>query len=168
MDQHQVRDTIETGSVLIKDGTALPHGVQVTSEPLVPGWKIVTDCTGANLDREIHKAGWRYFCLATFIKATVFGKNGQRMIRRAIEQILNSSKLGGFNSLEIVGVACQWPRALPRLGRVTVLAQPRHIQQGLFLYPNGRSGADAVGPEPTESRTAKEQLTLEVVATPAQ
>lgn len=161
MEKDQLRDAIETGSVLIRSGIALPDGVQVTSEAFVPGWQMVTGCDGATLDREIHKAGWRYFCLATVITATTFGKKREKMIRRAVERILNNPTLEPFNSLQIVEVGEHRPIALSRLGRVTVLAQPRHIQQGLFLYANGSAVGDAVGSSP-----AKKRLKLEVVPTP--
>ena len=89
------------------------------------------------------------------------------MIRRAIEQILSDSKLGEFNSLEIVEIGGQGPQVFPILGSVTVRAQPRHVQQILFLNANGRSDLDGVGSGPTESRTAKEKLRFDVVETTA-
>jgi hypothetical protein len=162
MGQSQAPGTIETGTVLIRDGTTLPGGVSVESESFVPGWRLVTDCDGARLDREIHKAGWRYFCLATVIKATAFGKDRQRMIRRTIERILKNSKLEQFNSLEIVEVGGQGAVTPPRLGRVTVSAQPRHIQQSMFLAcgthsGSSRAGSKAIGVEAAENRIEKQE-----------
>lgn len=161
MELDQTRNTVETGSVLIRDGFTLPSGVSVESESFVPGWRLVTDCNGAGLEREIHKAGWRYFCLATVIKATAFGKDRQRMIRRTIERILKNAKLEHFNSLEIVGVGGQEPVAPPRLGRVTVSAQPRHIQQSMFLAGNDRpgvikAGSNGSGRDAPQNRIIKE------------
>ncbi len=165
MEQNQARNAIETGSVLIRDGATLPDGVSVESESFAPGWKLVTDCDGARLDREIHKAGWRYFCLATVIKATAFGKDRQRMIRRTIERILKNPKLEQFNSLEIVEVGRQDPKAPPRLGRVTVSAQPRHIQQSMFLACSTHSesataGLTAMGTDTAKNRIEKQEPRL--------
>ena len=161
MEQNQVPGTIETGTVLIRDGATLPGGVSLESESFAPGWKLVTDCDGARLDREIHKAGWRYFCVATVIKATAFGKDRQRMIRRTIERILKNPKLEQFNSLEIVEVGSQDPKAPPRLGRVTVSAQPRHIQQSMFLAcsthsESAKAGLTGMGPEAAKNRIEKQ------------
>lgn len=161
MEQNQARNALETGSVLIRDGATLPEGLQIVRESFAPGWKLVTDCDGARLDREIHKAGWRYFCLATVIKATAFGKDRQRMIRRTIERILKNPKLEQFNSLEIVEVGRQDPKAPPRLGRVTVSAQPRHIQQSMFLAcsthsESARTGLTGMGPEAAKNRIEKQ------------
>jgi hypothetical protein len=65
-------ETIKTGTVLIKEGTLLPEALRFESEFCVPGWRLVTDLDGYALDREIHKAGWTFFCQAGEIKATVF------------------------------------------------------------------------------------------------
>jgi len=161
MELNQARKAIETGSVLIRDGATLPGGVSLETESFVPGWKLVTDCDGARLDREIHKAGWRYFCLATVIKATAFGKDRRRMIRRSIERILKNPKLEQFNSLEIVEVGRQDPKAPPRLGRVTVSAQPRHIQQSMFLAcgthsESARAGLAGMGPDAAKNHIEKQ------------
>lgn len=160
MELDQARNAIETGSVLIRDGATLPDGVSVESESFVPGWKLVTDCDRARLDRDIHKAGWRYFCVATVIKATTFGKDRRRMIRGAIGQILKNSKLEQFNSLEIVQVESSVPVVL-RLGCVTVSAQPRHIQQSMFLTGNDRSGMIRAGSNGSGLDAAQNRITKE-------
>ena len=166
MEQNQARNALETGSVLIRDGATLPVG-SVVRESFAPGWKLVTDCDGARLDREIHKAGWRYFCLATVIKATAFGKDRQRMIRRTIERILKNPKLEQFNSLEIVEVGRQDPVAPPRLGRVTVSAQPRHIQQSMFLACNDRPGIDEDRVDGSGPRAAQNRIKRKTGRRPA-
>lgn len=163
MELDTARNAIGTGSVLIREGATLPGGVSVESESFVPGWRLVTDRDGAALDREIHKAGWRYFCLATVIKATAFGKDRQRMIRRTIERILKNPKLEQFNSVETVEVGRQGPMGPPRLGRVTVLAQPRHIQKSMFLAGNGRLGVITDGPNGSGQQAAQNRIAKENV-----
>src|SRR5580704_18648693 len=91
---------IKTGAVLIRENTLLPADLAFKSESCVPGWKIVTDFDGYALDRGIRKARWTFFCIATVARATVFGIDGQKMVRRAIKRILKNPKLGRFNSLE--------------------------------------------------------------------
>jgi hypothetical protein len=157
IEKGQLREAIETGSVLIRSGIALPDGFEVASETFVPGWNVVTDRNGATLDREIHKAGWRYFCLATMLTATTFGKKRQKMIRRAIERILNNPRLEPFNSVQIIEVGERRPIALSALGRVTVLAQPRHIQQSLFLSANARFDVNGIALDKAKNQIAKER-----------
>ena len=135
---------IKTGAVLIRENTLLPPNFGFKSESCVPGWKVVTDLDGYALDRKIRKAGWTFFCIATVVKATVFGINGQKMVRRAIERILRHPKLERFNSLEIEGVGSVGSARFPGIAHVTVSAKPRHIQQSLFLSVNDLPGSDAM------------------------
>lgn len=97
-----------------------------------------------HLDREIRKTGWTFFCIATVAKATVFGIDGQKMVRRAIERILKNPKLGRFNSLEMEGVGSVGSGRFPGIRYVTVSAKPRHIQQSLFLSVNDLPGSHAM------------------------
>jgi hypothetical protein len=129
---------IKAGAVLIKDDTLLPKSF--ASEPCVPGWKIVTDSDGYGLDREIEKEGWTFFCIAAEIRASVYGTDKGKMVRRAVERILKSPKLERFNSLEIAEVASMH---FAGVWYVTVYTHPRHIQQGVFLFRAKNPASDA-------------------------
>ena len=124
---------ITTGAILIKDSALLPKELKFESESCVPGWSLVQDFDGYGLDREIQKTGWTFFCLAGGIKATVFGVDRQKMVRRAIERILASPKSAKFNSLEITRVASAGSERFPLVRYVTVSAQSRHIQESFSL-----------------------------------
>ena len=121
-------DTIKTGTILIKEGTLLPEAVRLESEGSVPGWRLVKDLDRSGLDREIREAGWTFFCLAGEIRATVFGIDEEKMVRRTIEEILARLKLEKFNSLEITRVASEASKRFLGVPCVTVSAQSRHIQ----------------------------------------
>jgi hypothetical protein len=123
-----VSDTIKTGTILIKEGTLLPEAVRFDSECSVPGWKLVKDLDRCELDREIREAGWTFFCLAGEIRATVFGIDEQKMVRRTIEEILTRLKSEKFNSLEITRVASEASKRFLGVRYVTVSAQSRHLQ----------------------------------------
>src|SRR5260370_5194739 len=98
-------DTIKTGTILIEEGTLLPEAVRFDSECSVAGWKLVKDLDRCGLDREMREAGWTFCCLAGEIRATVFGIDEEKMVRRTIEEILARLKSEKFNSLEITRVA---------------------------------------------------------------
>lgn len=141
---------IKTGSILMKENTLLPKALQFESEPCVPGWRLVESVAGYELDREIQRAGWHFFCLAGEIKATVFGMDEQNMVRRAIERILANPKSDKFNSLEITRVASVGSQRFPTVRYVTVSAQSRHVQESLILcrpgdLPNPETGKNAIG-----------------------
>ena len=98
------------------------------SECSVPGWRLVKDLDRSGLDREIREAGWTFFCLAGEIRATVFGIDEEKMVRRTIEEILARLKSEKFNSLEITRVASEASKRFLGVRYVTVSAQSRHIQ----------------------------------------
>ena len=123
-------DTIKTGNILIKDGTYLPDALRFESEPCATGWRLVKNLDGYGLGRRIHEAGWTFFCLAGEIKATVYGFDGQKTVRRAVKRILANLKSEKFNSLEITGVASKRFLGVPN---ASVSARSRHIQESMFL-----------------------------------
>src|SRR5712692_3041875 len=124
-------DTIKTGTILIKEGTLLPESLRFESEPCAPGWRLVQNLDGYELGRKIHEAGWSFFWLAGEIGATVFGFDEQKMLRRAVEQILANLESAEFNSLEIMRLAS---KRFLGVRYVTVSAQSRHIQESAFLF----------------------------------
>lgn len=129
-----MQDTIKAGSILIKEGTLLPEAAYLESEHCVPGWRLVKNFDRYELDREIQKTGWTFFCLAGEIRASVFGIDEPSMVRRAIEHILARPNSEKFNSLEITRVASVGSGRFPLVRYITVFAQSRHIQESLFLF----------------------------------
>jgi hypothetical protein len=126
-------ETIKAGTVLIREGALLPEGLEFESESCVPGWRLVNGLDGQALDREIHEAGWTFFFLANEIRATVFGIDGEKMVRRAIERIQGDPRLGQFNAMEITRVTSLDSERFPVVHYVSVFAHPRHIQESLIL-----------------------------------
>jgi hypothetical protein len=127
-------------AILIREGTRLPANVSIESEAFLPGWRLIKGLDGYALDRKIRDAGWTFFCLAGETRATVFGIDGAKMVRRAIEQILGNRVLANpkrekFNSLEITQVAAVASKRFLGVRYVTVSARTRHIQEGLGLVP---------------------------------
>ncbi len=123
-------ETIKTRTILIKDGTFLPDALQFESEPCATGWRLVRNLDGYGLGRKIHEAGWTFFWLAGEIKATVFGFDGQKTVRRAVKRILTNLKSEKFNGLEITQVEAKRFLGLPY---ASVCAHSRHIQENAFL-----------------------------------
>ena len=123
-------DTIKTGTILIKDGTFLPDALRFESEPCATGWRLIKNLDGYGLGRKVHEAGWTVFYLAGEIKATIFGFDVQKTVRRAVKRILANLKPGKFNFLEITHVA---RKRFLGVRYVTVSAHSRHIQENAFL-----------------------------------
>ncbi len=124
-------DTIKTGTILIKEGTPLPEALRFETEPCAPSWTLVKNLDGYGVNRKIHEAGWTFFWLAGEIKATVFGFDAQKAVRRAVKRILARLKGEKFNSLEVTRVASKRFLGVPY---TSVYAHSRHIQESVFLF----------------------------------
>jgi len=122
--------TIKTGTILIKDGTVLPGELQFESEPCATGWRLVKNLDGHGLGQKIHEAGWSFFYLAGEIRATIFGFDGQKTVRRAVKRILANLRPDKFNGLEITQVEAKRFLGFPY---ASVCAHSRHIQENVFL-----------------------------------
>jgi hypothetical protein len=131
-----VLNAIEAGRIFVREGTALPKTLQIESELYMPGRRAVKNLDGDGLDRKIHDAGWTFFCLAYETKATVFGIDAEKMVRRAIERILvnRDAEAEKFNSLEITRVGWWASRYFLEIRHVTVSAQSRHIQESPVIF----------------------------------
>jgi len=146
-----MQESIQEGAILIKEGTRLPENLRFESESCMPGWRIVKNLDSYGLDRKIREAGWTFFCRAGETRATVFGIDKEKMVRRAIEQILAALKSKAFNSLAIVRITAQSSKRFLGVGYLAVSAQSRHIQESSVLFkPKDLPGpAKQIGP-PTE------------------
>jgi hypothetical protein len=65
------------------------------------------------------------------IKATIFGFDVQKTVRRAVKRILANLKPEEFNSLEITRVA---PKRFLGVPCASVYARSRHVQESVFLF----------------------------------
>jgi hypothetical protein len=115
----------------MREGTELPRVVQLESEPYAAGWRLVKNHDGYRLGREIHEAGWSFFCHAGKVKAIIFGMDEQEMIPRAVKRVLAKVKSEKFNCLEITRVATQRFLGVPY---ASVSARSRHIQESVYLF----------------------------------
>jgi len=131
---HVAPDKISSGTILIREGTALPEALPFKSEPYASGWRLVKDLDGDGLGRKIQEVGWAFFCLAGEISVTVFGIDEEKIVRRAVARILARLKSEKFNSLEITRVASAASKRFLGVTYVTVSARSRHIQEGPFLF----------------------------------
>ncbi len=133
-----MQDAIKSGSILVKEGTLFPEGLQLESAAYSPGWRSVQGLDGNALDRKTHDAGWTFFYLAGETRATVLGHEGQETVHRAINRILADLKSERFNSLEVTRVAFKHFLGVPY---ATVSFHKRNMQEGMFLLGGDDSRA---------------------------
>jgi hypothetical protein len=128
-------EEVKTGTILIRDNTPLPEGVQVECEPYSKGWRLVNNLGGSTRDREITKAGCTFFYLAGEFTGSAFGSDKEVTRGRAVRRILGHLKSEKFNCLEITRVESKRFLGIPY---VTVSANARHIQKSVFLFQGTR------------------------------
>jgi len=126
-----MEEKIDIGTILMKEGTLLPEGLQLVSEPYSKGWKLVQNLDARGLDRKIHEAGWTLFFMAQEVHATAIGSELKNTTRRAVRRAIAHIKSDRLNCLEITQLA-----AKRFLGHwcVNLTAHPRHIQESMFLF----------------------------------
>jgi hypothetical protein len=128
-------DKINAGTILIEEGTLLPEGLHLESEPYLKGWKLVKHLDSSGLDRILCEARWTFFYMAGDVNATAVGSDLEKTTRRAVKTVIASMQSDRLNCLEIVQVAAKRFLGLPY---VTVSARPRHIQESMFLFHTKR------------------------------
>jgi hypothetical protein len=126
-----MKEQINTGTILIKEGAILPDCLQLESEPYLKGWRLAKNINAEGLDRKIHQAGWTLFFMAKEVDATAVGSDLENTTRRAVNKAIACTKSDRLNCLEIGQVGVK--RFLGHY-YVSVSAHPRHIQESMFLF----------------------------------
>ena len=123
--------TIEIGTLLIKEGTPSPEALSLESDPYLKGWRLVKNLSCSVMDRKLCEAGWTFFFMAGEVSAMVLGSDSEKTTHRAVKKVIANMKSGKFNCLEISRVAAKSFLGLPY---VTVAGHARHIQESIYLF----------------------------------
>jgi hypothetical protein len=126
---HSVTDAIRVGSLLMAQDAPLPAAVLLRADPSSSGWSAVTDERSA-FAKEVEKAGLTLFFMAGEIKATVFGFDRPKTLRRALSRLIANVQSQGCNGIEITRIT---EHSFLKLPYVTVYAHSRHLQKGLLF-----------------------------------
>jgi len=135
-------EKINAGTILIKEGTLLPEGLQLESDPYLKGWKLVKSPGSFGIDRKLREVGWTFFYMASEVDARAFGSGSEKTTQRAVKKVIAKIKADTFNCVEISQVAAKGFLGLPY---VTVAAHPRHIQESMFLFHERLAEWDRAG-----------------------
>jgi hypothetical protein len=125
-----MRQAMNEGTVLFRDGTIFPVAFQCKSESSSPGWKSFKGLDGYGLDRKFQNEGWHFFYFAGESNVTVVGREGEKTLRKAIKHIQASLKLEKINSFEITRVAFRTFLGVPY---ASLSFRMRNIQESLLL-----------------------------------
>lgn len=119
---------ITPGTILIEEGTLLPHSVQLETEPYPSTWMSVRNSLApCDLDKQLRSAGWTFFYMASQLSTSAFGFDREKVIHAALKRTIAKVKKQKCNCFEIDEVATHSFLGMPY---VSVSAHPRHIQKG--------------------------------------
>ena len=117
---------IQTGSILIADGTRIPTSFQTQAKTPVSGWQLVHNLDRRGLTQSIGQAGGKLFDLNTALETLVFGFNHRKALHKAINHLVANVRAKSFNCLEIQQVEARRCLGFPYL---FVTAHSWHIQE---------------------------------------
>ncbi|HEY1677874.1 MAG TPA: hypothetical protein VGG04_09225 [Candidatus Sulfotelmatobacter sp.] len=123
-------ETVQVGSILMKEWPGMPQMLGFETEPWSGEWSLVKMLNGFALDRKIHAAGWNFFFMAPEIKAMFLGFLAPVKIQSALKRILAQVDSQHFNGLEVTEIAARRFLGVPY---GTVSAHCRQIQQSSSL-----------------------------------
>jgi hypothetical protein len=119
-------NNIQTGTILIQDGTLLPKSLTLESAPYSTGWTSVSNVRSEFL-KDITRAGWTFFFMAGKIEANVFGFDRQKAVHTAVERIIADTESRHCNCVEITQLTMKSFLGFPY---ASVSAHSRHVQGG--------------------------------------
>ena len=124
-------EEIHAGTILIKEGTPLPAGMQLESDPYLESWRLIRSPSGSGIDRKLCDAGWTFFYMAGEVDAMGFGWEPEKTVRKAVKQAIVNMNSDRYNCLEISHVD---RKHFLGLHCVTIAVHPRHIQKGMNMF----------------------------------
>lgn len=82
-----MQGSLRTALSSIAEGTSLPDSSKITSEPLSPGWRMITNLRGQGLDRHFSQMGWTVFRKATPLSVKRLGFGESQTVLKAFHKI---------------------------------------------------------------------------------
>lgn len=64
-------DQISAATTLIEEGTLLPKGLHLESEPFLKGWRLAKNLNDSRLDQRTRETGRRFFCMGMVEKTSL-------------------------------------------------------------------------------------------------
>jgi hypothetical protein len=96
-------DAITAGTILIEDGTIVPDSMIMKREPYASGWASVV-FGYRDLERQLGKAHWNLFYIASDISKNAFGFEQKKNLRTAVGRVITAVEANHCNCLEITRV----------------------------------------------------------------
>lgn len=92
---------MRSGSVVIREGAALPHGMERSQEQLVPGWSLIKDADVVETEKALAEANWHLFYAEPEIDGDAYSRDLKRAIKKAVQRLTRKVEAQGLNAVEI-------------------------------------------------------------------
>lgn len=136
-------ETLRSGTIMIRDGIALPESLHLESLAWMPGWRIVKNLFGYSLGQDLRQAGWGFSFVGDAQKCSSLGKSEEAK-QRALRSLLARLKGNRFNALEITAVSNGSFLGVPF---ISVTGYSRHIYESPAMsHLHGIEPAKALRP----------------------
>ena len=122
-------EEVKAGSVMIKPGTSLPHGLGLSLRR-VGLWNLIADLGAPELDRLVRSEGWHLFYVVPPVEAIGLGLSLHSAIWKAFSGVVRQVEARDLNAVEIADIRV---RRLLNLHYACVTAHPRHVRDSPFL-----------------------------------
>jgi hypothetical protein len=121
---------LKVGSVLLQGGAFVPKSIWVEKETYCPGWHLITNFDGDELDRQIRDAHWNFMFVEGALHGSSWGSWSGTAVRCALIRLLRKAKVTRLNALEITGIHKRRFLGFPY---VSVVGHSRHVQKASVL-----------------------------------
>jgi hypothetical protein len=118
--------------VLVRRDTSLPETVKTEDQPGLGEWKLVSDLTSEQFDKELYKAGWQFFYIPPETRASAVGFNRKQALEKALKKLLAKAHAAKLNAVQLTGVEA---KKFLGIHYASVSAYLRHVQKSLILSP---------------------------------
>ena len=144
-----MKETMESGTILVEEGTPMPDSLLVSTQPYGAGWSSVENLTRSQLGAGLEAAQWTFFYMAGEIRGIGFGFAEQSRMRRAVRKVIQAVNLQHCNCLEITQVR---NRSFWGMPSVTMVAHARQIQQSRYFHEGLSPKGEPLASAPVRSR----------------
>lgn len=121
---------LKIGSVLLQGGAFIPKSIWVEKETYCPGWQLITNLDGDELDRQIRDAHWNFMFVGGALHGISWGSWSGSAVRCALIRVLSKTKLTRLNGFEITGIHKRRFLGFPY---ISVAGHSRHLQKASVL-----------------------------------
>ena len=120
--------SIKNGTLIIKEGIALPSGCDLKTLPFCAGWRAITNIQADGADKRFSAMGWTWFQKGLPSSVNMIGLGNAHTLAKAFQKFVRDSGPVKFNCIEITHAI---QKNFVGISYVHLAARCRNIKQRL-------------------------------------